>query len=810
METVITVYHNVHIQAQYWTKYTGTQAEGNHPLSERALKIHNLQTSYECHQFRCPKCFYWWWKHVPKHKPVCKCYRCWLCLNPLKLEEQFGVGCFVCSCRNIFYRKCQASDSRKCDVCGCRVSKPYIRQYFRIDDAKRIPVTPEQQHQFNPNYAATNHGYYIYTPNCFPHPGPTVNATSYDMPQPSRRNTFGDFILPQIFAQNSQQFATRNPPRPANPATMCPPPHATRGFAPLYPSGATSLQSSKTNIRPALCAANNHTAALAIRPPTAIGHPLPYSPQGGPQFPQSPVSASPAPACCSTTPAQTTMAVSLRGVPPVLDYTPLKDQVIPSSGPQSVNECNHSPQIPTTTSVALPVASGSASVLGETTAIPSLTPATENSLQCNPQPPSMTLTTSGPLPVFPTAISSDPDPLRSDLSLHSQPQLNGSSASKTFPTPLSDELADLHISGTPCAPQGHIPETGSTPIQSQGLLQSDGPPMAALISPAPPGSTGINPPLPSAATTQSTPSESDANTGQLVKVSGHVSSEKPPPDHHSGNVDYNPSVTTAIPPSYDPMTLSESQRNLAAPNHCDSSQAGSGTDDMSLAAITKSDLSLPETSAPTISTAESSNTVTTSAALVDANTQTEVKTSTLDSTLSPSQGLPTDTSPPTPSLSSIPQPPVEATTTSTPQAIAIRFESKAVQTAALPSVNVVNNIMVAVGNPVVGSMAKPARHPLHQVQNDQWTSYYDSRVPIPKNRHMNPRDLKYKQVSTLHDCSGSTEYSTDFSAGPQLSDPRWKHHQMRHPANRNQHYYDSDHIIDMDYDMLEISSDEED
>ena len=322
------VYHNniMHIQAQYWTKYTGIQAEGNHPLSERALKIHNLQASYEFHQFRCPKCFKWWWKDVPGYKPVSKCYGCRLCLNPLKLKEQFGVGRFVCSCRNVFYCKCQASDSRKCDVCGCRVSKPYIRPYFRTDDAKRIPVAPEQQYQFNPNYAATNHGYYNYY---FPYPGPTVNDTSYDMPQPSRCNTLGDFILPQIFTQNSQQFAARNPPCPANPATMCPPPHTTGGFPPLYPLGATSLLSSNTTIRPALCAANDHTATLAIQPPTAISHPLPYSPQGDPQLPQSPVSALPASTCCSTTPAQTTMAVSLRSVPPVLDYTPLRIKLSP-------------------------------------------------------------------------------------------------------------------------------------------------------------------------------------------------------------------------------------------------------------------------------------------------------------------------------------------------------------------------------------------------------------------------------------------------------------------------------------------------
>lgn len=791
----------LYVQARHWTKYTDIQAEST-PLSATALKRHDLQTSYELHQFRCPKCFVWWWRPVPQHKPVCKCYKCWLCLNPLQPLEQFGVGRFVCICGNVFFRWCQASDSRKCDYCGCRVGNPYIRPYFRTDDAKHIPVTPEQQYQFNPYYTTASHGYYHYPSNSFAHPGPTVDATPYDMPQPRRRNTFGDYILPEIFARNSQQYATRNPPQYAPNPTAMHSPCATSGFPPMYPSGSTSLQNSNTS---ALCVASNHAAALAIQPPAVTGHHPPVSLLGDHQIPHLPVST-------PATSEQTTMVVSMRGIPPILDYTPLKDQVIPSSNenPHSVSECNRSPQSLTATSAALTLASGSVSVPDEATAIPSLPislpSTTENSLQCSPQAPSTAPSTSGPLPIVPMAISSDSDPIRPDHNFNTQPQLSSLSVSEKSPTPSADALADLHTSDTP-----YTQALSETPIDGKDLLQSAGPPIAA------PGGASVSPLLPSTAITQSTPlPESDASTsGVLVKAS-HVSSEKPPPDHCSVTADYNPSITTAIPPPCDPMTPSKPQIYLTAPNHHDSSQAGSDTDNMSLAAATSSSDRplLPEASAPTMlktTTTESSNKVTTSStAQMDANTQTEVNMSMLASTLPPTQGLPAGTA--SPSSSSIPQPLLEATIVSTPRATAMKFKSKADQTATLPSVNVTNNfIQYSVhGNPASGSVAKPAQNPQPtQVRNDQWTSYYDNRVRIRKN----PRDFKYKQVSTLHDCSGSTEYSTNCSV-PQANSPYWKHNRMY--PNRNQrnnvHMYnhcDLDHLC-MDYDMLEISSDEED
>ena len=71
---------------------------------------------------------------------------------------------------------------------------------------------------------------------------------------------------------------------------------------------------------------------------------------------------------------------------------------------------------------------------------------------------------------------------------------------------------------------------------------------------------------------------------------------------------------------------------------------------------------------------------------------------------------------------------------------------------------------------------------------------------------MNPRYLKYKQVSTLHDCSGSTvSVSGGFSDSAYHHNTRVKGHQTRQHRNRSQYAYE----YDLDYDMMEISSDEE-
>ena len=564
-------------------------------------------------------------------------------------------------------------------------------------------------------------------------------------------------------------------------------------------SGTVSLRNSNTSVGSTSCVTNNHAASLANRSLAVISHPSSHPPQGDPRLPQSLGSTSPAPTCSSdfsTASGQTTMAVSLHSVPPDLQYDPSETRLPPPSSLtlQPVNSSPQSSLVTPSTSAALPLASGSASVPDEATATPSsfssISPLSASTItqQCSSQPPSTSPSSSGLLPLFPSAISSDSNPLRPDQSVCTQPQLNSPSAKEKFPMSLADALTGLHLSETPCAqPQ---PETGSIPIQ--GLSRSDNVPVATLISPLQSAiPTSINPPLPSTAVTQSTPLP-DVSTDILVNAS-HISSEKPPQDHCSVTVALK---TTAIPLPCNSSILSDSQSDLTTPKHLDSSPAESGASAVSLAAATNSNPSLLEISAPTMlktTTAESSNTVTVSStAPVDANTQTGVNTSTVNFTLNPSQVLP--------SSSSLPQPSQQAATVSTPQATATKFESKAVQTAIPPSLNVEVNISI---NDNPGPVPNPR---VHQA-NDRWTSYYD-KVRI----HKNPRDLKYKQVSTIHDCSGSTE-SSDFMSQPRIvNDPYWKF-KMHHHANERQHmpaYNQYDLDYQCMYDMLEISSDEED
>lgn len=88
----------------------------------------------ELRQFRCPTCLSSFWRTVLTHKPVASCKKCKLCLCPLKREEEFGIGRFVCSsssCNNVFYGRCQATDVRQCKDCRAEVKNPYIHPRFR-------------------------------------------------------------------------------------------------------------------------------------------------------------------------------------------------------------------------------------------------------------------------------------------------------------------------------------------------------------------------------------------------------------------------------------------------------------------------------------------------------------------------------------------------------------------------------------------------------------------------------------------------------------------------------------------------------
>ena len=195
-------------------------AEGEYcpPLSTDALKKHDLETSCELRQFRCPKCYVYWWKTVPKYKPVSTCFECQVCLNPLEYNEQFGVGRFACQCGNFFFSKqCQGSDTRVCIKCGRTLHRPYIHPLFRMDDFQRIPITVKRRHPTGKASAAPRGGY------CYLPTGYVPRARAWDkftcgdapvyfnLPQPRRRphrSQFGDFISSTFYYGGLHQPTT--------------------------------------------------------------------------------------------------------------------------------------------------------------------------------------------------------------------------------------------------------------------------------------------------------------------------------------------------------------------------------------------------------------------------------------------------------------------------------------------------------------------------------------------------------------------------------------------------------------------------
>ena len=101
------------------------------PLNKETLKEHDLLTSCELRQFRCPKCLFAFWMTVLHYKPVAPCKKCKITLCPLKRTEEFGIGRFICECGNVFFGRCQATDIRQCKDCYNDVKDPYIHPRFR-------------------------------------------------------------------------------------------------------------------------------------------------------------------------------------------------------------------------------------------------------------------------------------------------------------------------------------------------------------------------------------------------------------------------------------------------------------------------------------------------------------------------------------------------------------------------------------------------------------------------------------------------------------------------------------------------------
>ena len=80
------------------------------PLTEDALRRHDLKTSCELRQFACGPCDNPWWRTVSICKLVSKCKQCGVQYDALERDREFGIGRFTCHCGNTFYAKCEATD----------------------------------------------------------------------------------------------------------------------------------------------------------------------------------------------------------------------------------------------------------------------------------------------------------------------------------------------------------------------------------------------------------------------------------------------------------------------------------------------------------------------------------------------------------------------------------------------------------------------------------------------------------------------------------------------------------------------------
>ena len=97
------------------------------PLTEKALREHEVLTSFR--QFSCRACQCDWWSDVPTSKEVSRCKRCNVRYDALPRNMEYGVGHFTCSnenCGKVFFNVCTAKSKYNCLECGTKVSGPFL------------------------------------------------------------------------------------------------------------------------------------------------------------------------------------------------------------------------------------------------------------------------------------------------------------------------------------------------------------------------------------------------------------------------------------------------------------------------------------------------------------------------------------------------------------------------------------------------------------------------------------------------------------------------------------------------------------
>ena len=102
-------------------------------LTRKTLQEHDRQTSTEVRQFNCRYCRNTWWRVVPSNKPVSRCNDCHRRYDAVPQNDEYGVGRFTCTdklCGNVFYLRCDPSDTAFCPQCEAVVSEPHIHPKY--------------------------------------------------------------------------------------------------------------------------------------------------------------------------------------------------------------------------------------------------------------------------------------------------------------------------------------------------------------------------------------------------------------------------------------------------------------------------------------------------------------------------------------------------------------------------------------------------------------------------------------------------------------------------------------------------------
>ena len=126
-------------------------------LTQEALRKFDLLTgALVLREFACRDCDYFWWKTVPRTKPVSTCPRCKVKYDALPREKEFGTGRYKCTnCDRFFFKRCEATSERPCFKCWSPVRAPYIHPKFII--RRPISEQSDEEHYVRVINASTVH-----------------------------------------------------------------------------------------------------------------------------------------------------------------------------------------------------------------------------------------------------------------------------------------------------------------------------------------------------------------------------------------------------------------------------------------------------------------------------------------------------------------------------------------------------------------------------------------------------------------------------------------------------------------------------